>query len=304
MNRLIYAYLLTDKEDERKALIQAESIRTFAGSLSDAPIWVFLPNTVEKLSNQSRECFNSLEVDLQPFESDPQTASFPFAGKVIASAAAETLAGRQTPILVWMDCGSMVIDEPAELLLDGGKKLGCRPVDHLLIGPPYDKPLDPFWELIYADCGVNHGALFPMITSTDQVKMFPYINAGMLVLRPENEILRQWRDTFLGLYRESRYQDFYQANRLYQIFIHQAVLAGCILANIQQGEILELSHLVNYPLHMHTQYPIDRRPQSLNELVSFRYEEFFTNPNWQEEIQVKEPLQSWLAERVNRPTNG
>jgi hypothetical protein len=304
MNRLIYAYLVANKEDERKALIQAESIRTFAGNLSDAPIWVFLPNAVEKFSNQSRERFNSLEVDLYPFEIDPQAARFPFAGKVVASAAAETLAGSKTSILVWMDCGSMVINEPGELLLDGDKNLGCRPVDHLLIGPAYDKPLDPFWESIYTDCGVQQEALFPMTTSTDQIKMFPYINAGMLVVRPEKETLRLWRDTFLKIYLETRYQDFYQTDRLYKIFIHQAVLAGCILVNLHRGEILELSHLVNYPLHMHTQYPIDRKPQSLNELVSFRYERFFTNPNWQDAIQVKEPLKGWLAERVNGPNKG
>lgn len=299
MKRLTYAYLVSNKEDERKALIQAESIRTFTGSLSDNPIWVFIPKDVEKLSKQRRERFNSLKVDLYPFEIDPQTAKFPFAGKVVASAAAETLAGSKTSILVWMDCGSMVINEPGELLLERDKKLGCRPVDHLLIGPAYDKPLDTFWESIYKDCGVPQEALFPMTTSTDQIKMFPYINAGMLVVRPEKEILRLWRDTFLKIYLEPKYQDFYQTDRLYRIFIHQAVLAGCILGNLHQEEILELPHLVNYPLHMHTQYPIDRRPQSLNELVSFRYERFFTNPNWQDVILVKEPLKGWLEERVN-----
>jgi hypothetical protein len=304
MNRLIYAYLVADKGDEHKALIQAESIRTFAGKLAAAPIWVFLPNTVDHLSDHSRQRLNTLEVDLHTFEIDPQTAKFPFAGKVITSAAAETQAQGKTSLLVWMDCGSMVIREPRELLLDQDKVLGCRPVDHLLIGPPYDKPLDPFWEKIYADCGVDQDALFPMTTSTDQIEMYPYINAGMLVVRPEREILRTWRDTFLEIYLQPRYQDFYQGNRLYQIFIHQAVLAGSVLANLPQGEIIEFSHLVNYPLHMHTQYPADRRPQSLNELVSFRYEEFFADPNWQELIRVVEPLKSWLAERVKRFDNG
>ena len=297
MNRLIFSTLLEDKGDASRTLLLAESIRAFAGDLSSASIWVFFPKSVEQLSNQSRAQFDALEVDLHPFQVDSQAASFPFAKKVVASAAAETLAAGKTALLVWMDPGSLVINEPQELLLGAEEKLGCRPVDHLLIGPAFDKPLDPFWQSIFADCGVRQEALFPMTTSTDQIEMFPYLNAGMLVVRPENKLLRSWRDTFLGMYLEPRYQDFYQSNRLYRIFIHQAVLAGCILSTFKQADILELPYLVNYPLHMHTQYPIDRRPRFINELVSFRYEDFFTDPNWQAVIQVKEPQKSWLEER-------
>lgn len=297
MNRLIFSTLLEDKGDENRTLLLAESIRAFAGDLSSASIWIFLSKSVEQLSNQSRAQFDALEVDLHPFQVDSQVASFPFAKKVVASAAAETLAAGKTALLVWMDPGSMVINEPQGLLLEAEEKLGCRPVDHLLIGPAFDKPLDPFWQSIFADCGVRQEALFPMTTSTDQVEMYPYINAGMLVVRPENKLLRSWRDTFLGMYLEPRYQDFYRSNRLYRIFIHQAVLAGCILSTFKQADIVELPYLVNYPLHMHTQYPIDRRPRFINELVSFRYEDFFTDPNWQEVIQVKEPQKSWLKEK-------
>ncbi len=297
MNRLIFSTLLEDKGDVSRALLLAESIRAYAGDLSPAPIWVFLSKSVEQLSNQSRAQFDALEVDLHPFQVDSQAASFPFAKKVVASAAAETLAAGATALLVWMDPGSMVINEPQGLLLEAEEKLGCRPVDHLLIGPAFDKPLDPFWQSIFADCGVRQEALFPMTTSTDQVEMYPYINAGMLVVRPENKLPRSWRDTFLGIYFQPRYQDFYRSNRLYRIFIHQAVLAGCILSTFKQADIVELPYLVNYPLHMHTQYPIDRRPRFINELVSFRYEDFFTDPNWQEVIQVKEPQKSWLKEK-------
>jgi len=297
MNRLIFSTLLGDKGDASRTLLLAESIRAFAGDLSSAPIWVFLSKSVEQLSNQSRAQFDALEVDLHPFQVDSQAASFPFAKKVVASAAAETLAAGKTALLIWMDPGSMVINEPRGLLLEAEEKLGCRPVDHLLIGPAFDKPLDPFWQSIFADCGVRQEALFPMTTSTDQVEMYPYINAGMLVVRPENKLLRLWRDKFLEMYFQPRYQDFYRSNRLYRIFIHQAVLAGCILSTFKQADIVELPYLVNYPLHMHTQYPIDRRPRFINELVSFRYEDFFTDPNWQEVIQVKEPQKSWLEDR-------
>jgi hypothetical protein len=50
---------------------------------------------------------------------------------------------------------------------------------------------------------------------------------------------------------------------------------------------------------MHAQYPSERRPETLNELISFRYERFFSRPDWQEQIQVDPPLQSWLKEKSN-----
>ena len=136
-----------------------------------------------------------------------------------------------------------------------------------------------------------------MITSADQVKIRPYINAGMLVVRPKQKLLQRWRDTFLDIYQDSRFVDFYEQKRLFKIFIHQAVLSASVIASIDQTEILELPYLVNYQLHMHSRYPADRRPKTLNDLISFRYERFFSNPDWQDMIRVEPPLKDWLAER-------
>jgi hypothetical protein len=39
------------------------------------------------------------------------------------------------------------------------------------------------------------------------------------------------------------------------------------------------------------------RPEYINDLVTCRYESFFSDPDWQQAIQVAEPLKSWLEER-------
>jgi len=297
MNQMIFACFVAGHKDLPKALILAESIRTFAGDFSIAPIWLMVPQGSKQLSKKVRARIDALEIKLHPFEIDAQAAGFPFAGKVVASAAAESLAFEQASQLVWMDTLSMVINSPDELLLNQGALLGCRPVDHILIGSPYEKPLDPFWDLIYLSCGVTDDDIFPMITSADQVRIRPYINAGMLVVRPEHKLLQLWRDTFLDIYQDSRFLDFYEENHLFKIFIHQAVLSAIVIASINQTEIKQLPYLVNYPLHLHTQYPADRRPKSINELISCRYERFFSKPNWRDMIPVEPPLKDWLAER-------
>ena len=297
MQKMIFACLVAGRKDVPKALILAESIRAFAGDFSGAPLGLMVPQGKDQFSKETDSSIDALEIILHPFEIDPQAAGFPFAAKVVASAAAESLAFEQAAQLVWMDTLSLVINSLDELLLNPGALLGCRPVDHILIGSPYEKPLDPFWDLIYQSCGVTEDHIFPMITSADQVRIRPYINAGMLVVRPEHKLLQLWRAATLDIYQDSRFLDFYAENHLYKIFFHQAVLAAIVIASINQTEIKQLPYSVNYPLHMHTQYPAERRPKSINELVSCRYERFFSNQNWRDMIPVEPPLKDWLAER-------
>lgn len=297
MHKMILACFAVGRKDAAKALLLAESVRTFAGDFSDIPFLLMMPEGSEQLTKQQDKNAAQLDVQLHSFELDPQAASFPFAGKVLASAAAETQADGTTTQLVWMDTAALVVNSLESLILEPGIRLGCRPVDHLLVGSPFNKPIDPFWEFVYQACGVSEEDIFPMVTSTDQVEMRPYINAGMLVVRPEDRLLRRWSDTFLGTYQDGQLRDFYAEKRLYKIFIHQAILAGCAIASYKGSEIQELPYRINYPLHMHVQYPPDLQPSSMNELVSFRYEGFFSKPDWQELIQVQPPLKDWLEKR-------
>jgi hypothetical protein len=297
MHKLIFACFAADRNDASKALLLAESIRTFSGDATDVPFLLMTPGSNAPLTHQQHTLINQLGVDLNTFEIDAQAASFPFAGKVVASAAAETISEGKCDQLVWMDNAALVVNPVDQLLLEPGIRLGYRPVDHLLVGSPYDKPLDPFWDFVYHACGVSESDVFPMVTSTDQVRMRPYINAGMLVVRPGDKLLRLWRDTFLETYQDSKLREIYKEEQLYKIFIHQAILAACVMTSYHQSDTSELPHVVNYPLHMHSQYPAQLRPASLNMLVSFRYEGFFADPKWQERIQVEQPLEGWLRQR-------
>ena len=299
MHKMIFGCFVTGTKDASRALLLAESIRTFAGEYSNLPFFMMYLQGNDPLTSTQLALIEHLDVELHTFELDPIAAGFPFAGKVAASAAAETYSNERASQLVWMDSGTLVVNPVDQLLLPRGIRLSCRPVDHLLIGSPYDKPIDPFWDFIYESCGVSRENIYPMVTSTDQVKMRPYINAGMLVVRPEDNLLQHWRDTFLEIYQDRQVLEFYEQDQLYQVFIHQAVLAGCVIAGYQLKEIIELPVDVNYPLHMHTQYPPQLRPSTLNQLVSFRYESYFSKPGWQNILQVTPPLKDWLEARVD-----
>lgn len=297
-SNLIFACAVVNAKSERQACLLAESIRAHAGRYSSFPLWVFGPKDGAHYSENALATFGRLDVRTIPFALDADLEEVPFAGKVLASAVAEQQAEGQADLLLWMDPDSIIIQEPSALILEPGKVLGCRPVDHLLIGSPYDQPIDDFWRAVYQACGVTRERLFPMITSTDEIKIRPYVNAGLLVVRPDAGLFHKWCDCFRQALATDILAPFLRQDVLYQIFLHQAILAGAIMTTLSREQIHILPHLVNYPLHMHQRVPAARQPARMNDLISGRYDTFFQDSDWPGLFPSDEPLRSWLAQQV------
>ncbi|MCW4053151.1 MAG: hypothetical protein NWE78_08095, partial [Candidatus Bathyarchaeota archaeon] len=273
LERLIFATIVSpDKSSETSVMLLAESIRTFAGSLSQTPIWCFVPENGKPISAHVKEELVDLNVTLIPFKIDYEIQQFPFADLVLATALAESVARGKTDLLAWLATNTIVVQEPKNFLLQDGKNLGFRPVHHTLVGSRFDEPLDPFWKLIYNCCNVPQGRVFPMMTHVDDVKIRPYFNAGLLVTRPDKCLFHAWRNIFFRVYQNSSFQEFYQQDIRYKIFIHQAVLSGVILSTFATTEVQEFPPSYNYPLHLHKQDVTKRRPSYLEEVVTFRHE--------------------------------
>ena len=296
MNDLILATMAGTAEAARLALLWAKSIRAFAGRYTEAPIWLMVPQPIERLPTSLRMELEQNHARLFAYDVSEEALDFPFAAKSIAAGEAERLAQDRASRLAWMDCDSLIVQEPIPLLLADEIAIGYRPVDHTLIGSPADKPPDSFWSLVYNQCGVDVGQIKPMVTSVDEKTIRPYFNAGLLAVRPQRGLLQSWSDTFRTLYQRPAFRPYYNRDVLYKLFIHQAVLAGVLLAGTGDEEREELPYLVNYPLHMHAGYPAVRRPARLNDVYSFRYDTLADEADWQQVILIDEPLRSWLNE--------
>src|SRR4030042_1290955 len=68
---------------------RASSIRKFGGKFSSNPIWIFIPNKIENLSETKREKLLELGVEFFPFTIDESASRFPLAAKPFAAAEAE-----------------------------------------------------------------------------------------------------------------------------------------------------------------------------------------------------------------------
>jgi hypothetical protein len=279
-------------------LLLTESIRAFAGSLSHAPILCFTLGDEKNLSRTAKDRLSALNVTFIHFGTDAEMPQFPFMRKVFLSAQAESVVLGKTDLLVWLDTDTIVLQEPKGFVLKDGKNLGCRPVHHTVIGSRYDEPLDLFWMQIYRYCRVPEDRVFPMTTHVDGTRIRPYFNAGLLVVRPEKRLLQIWRDNLLEIYKATDFQELYEKDKRYTVFMHQAVLAGTILSTLQTEEIECLPPTYNYPLHLYWEDVTENRPSSLEEMITFRYEDFFESLEWRKKIPAKEQLKNWIAERL------
>jgi len=283
---------------ESNVLLLAESIRAFAGALSQATIWCYVPSYGKEVSPSTKGRLRELDVDLIPFTIDREILRFFFTAEITAVSLAESQARDQAELLAWVDANTIVLQEPKAFLLHRDKSLGFRPVHHTLVGSRWDEPLDPFWTLVYESRGVSPDRVFPMTAHVDGVRIRPYMNAGLLVVRPEKNLLRTWRDTFFRQYQTPKFRAFYEQDRRYVIFVHQAILTGVLLSALTRDEMEELPPAYNYPLHLYEEDVTKDRPAALGDLVTCRHEGLDGIPEVLDSIPTEQSLKQWLTERI------
>lgn len=297
MKELIFACHLGTGESEREALKLARTIRTFGGEFCFNPIWMLSTRTEQELSQAAREELFSLGARLVWFEEDASMGEVPFSSYVSAASIAESLAQGQTSLLVWLAENTLVFQPPARFLLPPGKSLGACPVHLQLLGSDFASQPDDFWHLIYHACHVEQEHIFAMQTLVDAKTVRAYFNAGLLVVRPERGLLRSWQKHFHQLAVLPEFEGFFQRDELYGLFMHQAVLAGTILASLRQNEIEFFPQDYNYPLHLHHAVEHALQPETLGTLVTCRYEEFhdlFGDQAVLPPMDVEDHLQRWF----------
>lgn len=291
--------IFPETESEINALMLAESIRAFGGKYSRNPVWFAVPGTGEDLPGSIQSRLLELDVRLVPFKVEQQPGRLFFSDELAGLAVMETAADGECDFLAWMDANTLVLNEPAEMLLPDGKVLGYRPVHHLLIGSRFNAPVDDFWTLIYRNCRVQAECIFPMQPVVQAVLMRAYFNAGFLVIKPGKGLIRKWQQEFTFLGQSPDFQPFYQQDKRYPIFMHQAVLSGVLLSALDRQQMIELPRSYNYPVHLYDQDLTPDCPASIDSLVTIRHEGFYRDADWQIRLPAGPGLKQWLAQKLD-----
>jgi hypothetical protein len=296
--RLIFATYAQDKDDLHWACVMFESIDTFTGPYKEMPRWLYLVDPTSEMESLAVKSQSKYKYEIKQSATPQQAARLFYAGKVYASALAENEAAGRYAYLAWLDPDIVFVKLPESFNLPDTITLGYRPVMHQLIGSSYNQPPDPFWSRLYNLLDVPDSAIFPMTTPVGESRIRAYFNAGMLIVRPEQGILRGWPKVFEILYTDSTIMEMVNSDRLKMIFLHQAALAGNILTKIPQAQMLELPPTYNYPLNLADKYPPAKKPVSLDSLVMFRHDGKFTTAEQLAKVDDGSQIMAWLKQRL------
>ncbi len=280
-----------NQQEQANLGLMIDSLRAFGGEMARAPFWIFSEKPgVGRVSDDGLTSTIELEVA-------QDVCAFPFGRTVAACAQAEAMLGSRTNSLVWMDPSCLVIQPPGWFHLGETYDAAFRPVHIRNIGSPACEALDSFWGGIYEALGV--GDLPITITSfVDQQLLRPYFNSHAFSINPCLGIMRLWLEAFQQLIRDQSFQSSACRDDLHKIFLFQALLSTLVASRIEPRRLRILPANYNYPYNLHNQLPVERRARTLNELVCLTYEGRNLHPDRVKDIQVLEPLRTWLFEHL------
>jgi len=276
-----------------QALVMVKSLRTLGGSLANTPIWMMMP-AGQEISGLISDELRKLKVVFHTIPADPIIFEFPYASKPLAAAAAEALAEGVTENLVWIDRDGLITAQPNAFLLPEGKTLGYRPTDLRNIGAPWGAGLTPLWQEIYTRFEIPTEKTFKMNSVVDHASMHPYFNAGLLVVRPEHGLLRQWKTEFLKYYNNPIWKPYIQQNPVHHWLLHQVLLTGTLLKHVSNEAMLCLPEGYNYPINLHHQFQPGENVKTLDQITTGRIDQLLREAHWRIAFEPNDPILSWL----------
>lgn len=292
-DQVVFLTLVRSVGERSCARILVDSIRSFGSDMARCPIWLF------EVNPQQAPC-DSLEgerVRVIPLSVPDTVRHYYYADKVYACAKAEEMVAPGIESLIWINPVCLIIQPPLLFDLARSFDAAVRPVHIRNVGLPPAEPLDSFWKRVCEAVGVDD------IQSTVETfvcgqRIRSYFNSHALAIDPSRGLLRRWFERFEALVRDEQYQADACQDELHRIFLHQAVLSALLVAQLDPERIRVLPPDYSYPYNLHRSVPPGRRAAALNDLVCIAYEDRSLDPDLVDDVEIREPLRSWLSRRV------
>jgi len=294
---LCFFSLVHSIEAGQRLRLLMESLRAFGGQFREAPFWIFWSNDYDPTELMTEYPIKDGVVWI-PLVDEASLPRYYFARKVLACAQAEEIAAAGVRSLVWLDPSCLVIQPPALFDLNPAYEAAFRPVHIRNVGSLAAEPLDEFWEAVYRTTGMQ-GVSFTVQSFVDAQIVRPYFNTNLFAIDPSKGVLRLWLEHFNALVGDRQFQAGACNSELHQIFLHQAILSTLVAKLLPVDHIRNLPPSYSYPLHLHLETPPTRRSKTLNNLVVAVYEDETPHPDNLQEIEVLDPLRSWLVKELS-----
>jgi hypothetical protein len=269
-----------------------DSLRTFGGEIGRSPCWIFDPQPEKK----SFSDWKQPGVEVLPLHVPEAIEHYLFASKVSACAQAEAMMAGKANALVWIDPNCLVVNPPVLYSLGEEHDAAVRPVHIRNVGLPVGEPLDAFWRGIYKVVGVQDIEM-SVQSFVDQQTLRAYFNSHALAVNPSLGLMQRWLEGFQALVCDQEFQSNACQDEAHQIFLFQALLSALLVASVGPRRLRILPPAYNYPYNLQQSIAPERRARTLDELVSFTYEDKPVDPAVVNDIAIEEPLRAWLLGR-------
>jgi hypothetical protein len=111
----------------------------------------------------------------------------------------------------------------------------------------------------------------------------------------------RWYELFQRLVGDEQFQAAACRDDLHQIFLFQALWSALVASSVDPQRIRILPPTYNYPYNLHDRAPADRRAAALDDLVCFTFEGRTVHPDAETDVEIREPLRSWLLAKAPMP---
>lgn len=264
---------------EAQALLLFESIRLYAGRLRDCPVYAFSPREGHAISRSARSTLERLRVTYSDAILNSECPEYGSANRVAAAAHAEEIYDHE--FLVVLDSDTLFLREPDKILLPPDVDVAVRPVDVKgMCTTGAEDPFDKYWRDLCRSCGVDYEEIPWTASFVDQQRIKASYNGGLVIVRAELGILRQWARFFFASVRQrlTPYAEPWRlrsgvswidssASRLWGS--NQAALSLAIWSNTRR--VQQLPPTYNYPLHQHQQIDEETVKSVFSQLVHVHY---------------------------------
>jgi len=276
-------------ETRQDASILIESIRTFGGSFSQHPVWVFESNPEEVDS----QIVGGLGIERITLDTPERLRQYYYGHKVYASVRAEKLASEGAGSMIWVS-PEMLFTQPPELFdLSGEFDAAVRPVHIQNVGLGISQAPDDFWQGVYRAVGA--GDITSEVESfVDGQRLRSYFNSAAFAVDPSLGLCQRWLEVFEKLVIDQEFQESACQDDWHQVFLHQALLSALLASEISPERLRILPPSYIYPYNLHADVPPERQAHSLDELVCIYHEGRTLNPEKITDINLSEALKSWL----------
>jgi hypothetical protein len=276
-----------------RAKLLIASIRAYGGDLAACPVWVM------ELDPVGVPCGDLAGggVRVFPVSVADSLGGYLFAGKVTACARAEELASGTVGSLVWLIPECLILRPPVLMKLRDGLSAAVRPVHIRNIGLPAGSEPDVFWKGIFDVVG-EPSASWTVESFVESERIRPYFNSAAFSVHPAAGLMRRWLELFEVLVHDAAFQTIACGDEWHRVFLHQAILSALIATSVDRTRVRELPPDYGYPYNLHDSVPEERRAAALDDLVCAIYEHRSVNPASVTDIEIREPLRSWLRERT------